>query len=215
MLCKTRPSIISYTGLTVTFAFWLCLSADPEMAVCPSWTGEFMKEILADLLRDEWLTAVLRAEKVRLRVISSVSILITWHFIAVIKQTFILFAIDLQTKQMGWPRHKLWAFRASMSSALSLLGLTQAGKKHSPITAPLMFLGTTGKGFREVLLCIWEPFQAPLLELCLSHTDWLWMPRRQPEKAITKDLSVAGASAHLFILFLFTQFLCNSYFREG
>lgn len=76
------------------------------MAVYPSWTGEFRKETLADLLCDEWLTAVLRAEKVRLQVISSVSILITWHFIAVIKQTFILFAIDLQTKQMGCPRHK-------------------------------------------------------------------------------------------------------------
>lgn len=29
------------------------------------------------------------------------------------------------------------------------------------------------------------------------------MPRRQLEKAITKDLSDAGASAHLFLFFLF------------
>lgn len=177
-------------------------------------------ETLADSLCDEWLTTVLRVEKVRLRVISSVSILITWHFIAVIKQTFILFAIDLQTKQMSRLRHKScrhgevsiqgqreWSSVPSRANAV--------WKKHSPITALLMFLGMKGKGFWEVLQCIWEPFPTPLLDLCLSHTDWLWMPRRQPEKAITKDLSDAGASVHLFILSLFTWLLCNSYFREG
>lgn len=110
MLCRNRSYCtvhkFIHRGLTVTFAFWLGLSADMEMAACPGWAREFKKEMLADSLCDEWLTAVLRAEKVRLRVISSVSILITWHFIAVIKQTFILFDIDLQTKQMGRPRHK-------------------------------------------------------------------------------------------------------------